>query len=67
MGWVFFISCLFRFISIIPDTALSGIITIISLLYLSGNNGESKGLTQEEEREAKAGEEHWTYVRLSYN
>lgn len=33
----FFVSCLFRFISIIPDTALSDIITIISLPCLPGN------------------------------
>lgn len=33
----FFVSCLFRFISVIPDTALSDIITIISLLCLPGN------------------------------
>lgn len=42
----FFISCLFRFISIIPDTALSDIITIISLLCLPGNWEASRGLQQ---------------------
>ena len=42
----FFISCLFRFISVIPDTALSDIITIISLLCLPGNWEASRGLLQ---------------------
>lgn len=39
----FFVSCLFRFISVIPDTALSDIITIISLLCLPGNWEDSRG------------------------
>lgn len=43
---IFFISCLFRFISVIPDTALSGIITIISLLCLAGNWEVSRRLLQ---------------------
>lgn len=38
----FFVSCLFRFISVIPDTALSDIITIISLLCLPGNWEENR-------------------------
>lgn len=42
----FIYSCLFRFISIIPDTVLSDIIIIILLLCLPGSREASRGLLQ---------------------
>lgn len=46
----FFVSCLFRFISVIPDTALSDIITIISLCVCQGIGRRAGGGCRAEER-----------------